>query len=199
MQIQDKIIPDQKIAVINYKGPISDLEVLLSKLMDWVETEEIKTIGEPFIIYYSPRHSVNQGDAVFDVGIAIEGNAQAKDIIKTADLFEHGVLSGIHEGSIDNILDSYEDIGRALDKSNNDEELREGLELIYKKLTDTLKKEGLEEIPAKGEKFDPFKHEALMVENNPDYENGEIIEVLMKGYTLKDKVIRYSKVKVCKK
>ena len=48
MQIQDKIIPDQKIAVINYKGPISDLEVLLSKLMDWVETEEIKTIGEPF-------------------------------------------------------------------------------------------------------------------------------------------------------
>ncbi len=49
MQIQDKIIPDQKIAVINYKGPISDLEVLLSKLMDWVETEEIKTIGEPFL------------------------------------------------------------------------------------------------------------------------------------------------------
>ena len=82
MQIQDKIIPDQKIAVINYKGPISDLEVLLSKLMDWVETEEIKTIGEPFIIYYSPRQSVNHGDAVFDVGIAIEGNAQAKDIIK---------------------------------------------------------------------------------------------------------------------
>ncbi len=38
--------------------------------MDWVETEEIKTIGEPFIIYYSPRHSVNHGDAVFDVGIA---------------------------------------------------------------------------------------------------------------------------------
>ena len=120
MQIQDKIIPDQKIAVINYKGPISDLEVLLSKLMDWVETEEIKTIGEPFIIYYSPRHSVNQGDAVFDVGIAIEGYAQAKDIIKTADLFEHGVLSGIHEGSIDNILDSYDTMVKVAQENNYD-------------------------------------------------------------------------------
>ena len=41
MQIQDKIIPDQKIAVINYKGPISDLEVLLSKLMDWVDRKSV--------------------------------------------------------------------------------------------------------------------------------------------------------------
>ena len=64
MQIQDKIIPDQKIAVINYKGPISDLEVLLSKLMDWVETEEIKTIGEPFIIYYSPRQCKSRGCSI---------------------------------------------------------------------------------------------------------------------------------------
>lgn len=120
MQIQDKIIPDQKIAVINYKGPISDLEILLSKLMDWVEAEEIKTIGEPFIIYYSPRHSVNQGDAVFDVGIAIEGDVQAKDIIKTADLFEHGVLSGIHEGSIDNILDSYDTMVKVAQENNYD-------------------------------------------------------------------------------
>lgn len=120
MQIQDKIIPDQKIAVINYKGPFSDLEVLLSKLMGWVETEEVETIGEPFIIYYSPRHSVNNGDAVFDVGIAIKGDTPAKDIIKTADLFEHGVLSGIHEGSIDNILDSYDTMVRVAQENNYD-------------------------------------------------------------------------------
>ena len=44
-----------------------------------------------------------------------------------------------------------------------------------------------------------LEHVRFVNENNPDYENGEIIEVLMKGYTLKDKVIRYSKVKVCKK
>lgn len=38
-----------------------------------------------------------------------------------------------------------------------------------------------------------------MAENNDDFENGYIIEELMKGYTLKDKVLKYSKVKVCKK
>ena len=113
---------------------------------------------------------------------------QNKEIIKYA-----------NENLISNILDSYEDLGRALNNSNTFEELKEGVELINSKLKDTLKKEGLEEIPAKGEKFDPFKHEALMVENNEEVDNGFIIEELMKGYTLKDKVIKYSKVKVCKK
>lgn len=113
---------------------------------------------------------------------------QNKEIIKYA-----------NENLISNILDSYEDLGRALTNSNTFEELKEGIELINNKLGDTLKKEGLEEIPAKGEKFDPFKHEALMVENNDNVDNGFIIEELMKGYTLKDKVIKYSKVKVCKK
>ena len=91
------------------------------------------------------------------------------------------------------------DLERALNQSNNEKELREGVELIYSKLKDILEKEGLKEIPTEGEKFDPFKHEALMAENNDDFENGYIIEELMKGYTLKDKVLKYSKVKVCKK
>jgi molecular chaperone GrpE len=125
--------------------------------------------------------------------------ADFENFKKQSEKQNQNIIKYANENLINNILDSYEDMGRALDKSNSDEDLREGLELIYEKLTNTLKKEGLEEIPTKGEKFDPFKHEALMVENNPDFENGEIIEELMKGYTLKDKVIRYSKVKVCKK
>lgn len=98
-----------------------------------------------------------------------------------------------------NILDSYEDLERALKQSKTEKELREGVELIYSKLKSTLEKEGLEEIVAEGEKFDPFKHEALMAEASEEHENGEIIDELMKGYTLKDKVIKYSKVRVCKK
>ena len=100
---------------------------------------------------------------------------------------------------IKNILDSYEDLERALENSKTEKELRDGVELIYSKIKDVLTKEGLEEIPAKGEKFDPFKHEALMVANDENVENGYIIDELMKGYTLKGKVIKYSKVRVCKK
>lgn len=109
------------------------------------------------------------------------------------------IIKYANEQLISNILDSYEDLERALNQSNNEKELREGVELIYSKLKDILEKEGLKEIPTEGEKFDPFKHEALMAENNDDFENGYIIEELMKGYTLKDKVLKYSKVKVCKK
>ena len=109
------------------------------------------------------------------------------------------IIKYANEQLISNILDSYEGLERALNQSNNEKELREGVELIYSKLKDILEKEGLKEIPTEGEKFDPFKHEALMAENNDDFENGYIIEELMKGYTLKDKVLKYSKVKVCKK
>jgi len=109
------------------------------------------------------------------------------------------IIKFANENLIINILDSYEDLGRAIEQSKTEKELKEGVELIYSKLKNTLEKEGLEEIPVEGEKFDPFKHEALMAEASEDHENGEIMDELMKGYTLKDKVIKYSKVRVCKK
>ena len=110
-----------------------------------------------------------------------------KDLVKFA-----------NENIIKEFLDCYEDFGRALE-TENDEDLRNGIELIYNKFSDVLKKEGIEEIPAKGEKFDLNKHEALMVQKSDDVENGYIIEELMKGYMYKDKVLKYSKVIVCKK
>ncbi|MBE6489468.1 MAG: nucleotide exchange factor GrpE [Methanobrevibacter sp.] len=112
---------------------------------------------------------------------------QNKDIIKFA-----------NEKIIKEFLDCYEDFGRALNVEN-DENLREGIELTYNKFKDILTKEGVEEIPAKGEKFDLNKHEALMVQASDDVENGYVIEELMKGYMYKDKVLKYSKVIVCKK
>lgn len=103
-----------------------------------------------------------------------------------------------NEGLILKILEAYEDLERALEV-DEDKDLREGVELIYKKLTKILKDEGVEPIETEHQKFDPYKHEALLTENNDDYENNEIIQDLQKGYTLNSKVIRYSKVKVCKK
>ncbi|MBI5679587.1 MAG: nucleotide exchange factor GrpE [Methanobacterium sp.] len=104
-----------------------------------------------------------------------------------------------NEGLILKIIEIYEDLERALKSSENGENLKEGVELIYKNLNDVFEKEGLEIIPAEGEKFDPFKHEALMTENNEKYENGIVTEELAKGYTLNSKVIKCAMVKVCKK
>ena len=112
---------------------------------------------------------------------------QNKEIIKFA-----------NEDIIKEFIDCYEDFGRALE-IENENDLKEGVELIYNKFKDILTKEGVEEIPAKGEKFDLNKHEALMVQESDDVENGYVIDELMKGYMYQDKVLKYSKVIVCKK
>ena len=59
-----------------------------------------------------------------------------------------------------------------------------------------FEKLGVEEIKAKGEKFDPNFHNAVMHDDNPDFEENTVSEVFLKGYKMGDKVIRHSVVKV---
>ena len=110
MEHEVKVIPEQKLAVINYKGSISDLDILVSKLVGWAEAEDIEVEGEPFVVYFSPRHEVNDGDAVFDVSIVINEDADEKDIIRVVDMIENKVLAGKHYGPVDNIMDTYAEL-----------------------------------------------------------------------------------------
>lgn len=89
------------------------------------------------------------------------------------------------------VLDNFE---LAL-KAGQTGEFAKGIELIYAQLLSALESEGLKVIPTK--KFDPQYHEALLMEEN-EKENGTILEVLQKGYTLKGIVIRHAKVKLSK-
>lgn len=72
----------------------------------------------------------------------------------------------------------------------------EGLNIALKQLNDLLKNEGLTEIPSMGEEFDPSLHECIETIEGP--ENNKIIEVFAKGYKLKNKLLRPSRVKVSK-
>lgn len=112
---------------------------------------------------------------------------------------ESNIIKYANEQLIIKIIDVYEDLERAIASCNTEKEYDEGLNLIFSKFKNILQGEGLETIETEGQKFDPFKHEAMMVEDNPDFENNEIIDELTRGYSLKDKVIKYSKVRVCKK
>jgi len=73
-----------------------------------------------------------------------------------------------------------------------------GIELIRKQLMEALEKEGLKEIKSEGEKFDPLCHEAMMCCEDGKKEDHTIIEELQKGYMLREKVLRHSKVKINK-
>lgn len=90
------------------------------------------------------------------------------------------------------VLDNFE---RAMSiEENKDDPLYKGVELIQKQLIDTLKKYGLQDIEAKDQPFDPNFHHAVMQEEADT--PGMVLEVLQKGYKLKDKVLRAAMVKV---
>lgn len=76
------------------------------------------------------------------------------------------------------------------------EGLSKGLELTLKSFRETLEKLDVHEIEAVGKTFDPNLHNAVMHEENDAAGENEITEVLMKGYSKGDKVIRYAMVKV---
>ncbi len=94
------------------------------------------------------------------------------------------------------VLDSLE---RALDVKVDDQNIKnyvKGFEMIYTQLKAVLEKEGVVEIQALNQPFDPNFHNALMQEAVEGVESGMVIEVLQKGYMLKDRVLRASLVKV---
>lgn len=74
----------------------------------------------------------------------------------------------------------------------------EGIELIQRKLRAALENEGLEQIPAEGELFNPELHEALTHEESPDHESGRIIAVVRQGYRLGERVLRPAQVRVAR-
>jgi molecular chaperone GrpE len=91
------------------------------------------------------------------------------------------------------VLDNFE---RALAAdSSTAEALQQGVEMVFRQLNDTLQNHGLQEIAALGQPFDPNFHHAVMQEPS-DQESGIILDVLQKGYTLNEKVIRPAMVKV---
>lgn len=94
------------------------------------------------------------------------------------------------------ILDSLE---RALDVKVDDQNIKnyvKGFEMIYTQLKAALEKEGVKEIEALNQPFDPNFHNALMQEKAEGVESGMVIQVLQKGYMLKDRVLRATLVKV---
>ncbi|MEQ2400995.1 MULTISPECIES: nucleotide exchange factor GrpE [Peptoniphilus] len=91
------------------------------------------------------------------------------------------------------VLDNFE---RALDSIGEKDSTYDGILMIKDQLTDVLKKEGIVEMKALGEEFDPTYHHAVLTEDSDEYDSGYVIEVLQKGYLINDKTLRPAMVKV---
>ncbi len=96
------------------------------------------------------------------------------------------------------ILPVIDNLERALQTEVNkdDEGFKKGVEMTYNQLIAALKNEGVEVIDCENKPFDPNFHQAIMQEKKEGVESGIVIEVLQKGYMLKDRILRPAMVKV---
>src|SRR5919202_3907109 len=109
---------------------------------------------------------------------------------------QESLVARAHEGLVKQLLPILDDLERALDAAAEHEEatLEEGVRLVHRSLREVLEKEGLTEVETNGT-FDPHVHEALLSQPS-DEEEGTVIEVVQKGYTLGDRVVRPARVVV---
>ncbi len=114
--------------------------------------------------------------------VAFANEAFAKDLLTVLDTFE-------------NALNSIEQIQSSDEESI--EKIKEGIKLTYDKLLSVLKKHGVEEVSCEGE-FDPNYHQAVMQVESDEHKSGDIVQVLQKGYKLKERLLRPAMVSSCK-
>jgi len=103
------------------------------------------------------------------------------------------------ESIVSGLLDTLDNFDRAIKSLEKlpVEESR-GVLMVYEKMLEYLKSNGLEKIAAAGCQFDPYKHDAIMRAEDDNSAEGTILEEFQAGYSMKGKVIRPSKVKVAK-
>jgi molecular chaperone GrpE len=95
------------------------------------------------------------------------------------------------------LVDDFERALKAMETSEDVQAVKEGVQLIYSKFIAFLLQNGVKEIPTEKEVFDTEFHEAITTFPAPEEElKGKIIDCVAKGYTMNDKVIRFSKVVV---
>ncbi len=116
-----------------------------------------------------------------------------KERLELSNLFKSELV-----GSLLPVIDDFERMLDHIDSENGHNEFINGVRLIYQKLMDILAGEGLKRIQAKGQKFDPNLHEAVMSENN--HHDGDLIvaEEWRSGYQFQDRLLRPAQVKVMK-
>ena len=99
-------------------------------------------------------------------------------------------------GAVQSLLPILDDFERALKVESADKEYAKGMELIYQRLLEALKKLGLEPIISAGQPFNPHVHHAVDKVETADSEDGTVLEEYQRGYNFKGRLLRAAMVKV---
>ncbi len=94
------------------------------------------------------------------------------------------------------VMDNFERAMQTQPDNESTQSFIDGMAMVYNQFRTALEQQGVEEIPAQGEYFDPTIHQAVMQADEEGFESNQIVEEMQKGYRLKDRVLRPSMVKV---
>jgi molecular chaperone GrpE len=107
------------------------------------------------------------------------------------------------EQTIRALLPVVDDLDRALKAAaaagSAQDEFVKGVELIYNRLLETLRKQGLEPVSAEGARFDPHQHEAIHRVESDEHDEGTVLQEFQRGYNFKGRLLRPSMVQVAVK
>ena len=171
------------------------------KVEDMPETEETRSVEEEI--------EKNNNDKLTEAYNKIS-ELEDKLIRKDAEMVNYRkrkedevnkMLKFCNEDMIKDILPIIDNFERAIKEDDSklsdvEKQYLTGFKMIYSHLVNVLEEYGVKPIDGANKPFDPVYHNAIMMEKKDGYESGMVIEVLQKGYLLKDKVIRTAMVRV---
>jgi molecular chaperone GrpE len=155
----------------NQPESVSELEVL---------KKEIEEQKEKFIRLYADFDNFKRRNA-----------KERVELIQTAG---REVIQSLLE-----VMDDCDRAERQMQKSDDVAQIREGIQLVFSKLRNTMQSKGVKEMKTIGEEFNADFHEAITeIPVTDDNMKGKVVDEVEKGYTLNDKIIRFAKVVVGK-
>jgi len=101
------------------------------------------------------------------------------------------------------VMDSFENALASIESANEENSsevltnMKEGVNLTFEQLKKILEKNSIKEVDCEGE-FDPEVHQAIMQVESDNHEVGDVVQVMQKGYTIKDRILRPAMVSTCK-
>ena len=174
VQKKNKEIQELNTKIVNITGKLEEKEEIISNLNKAIDEAKNNTLrAQAELVNYRKRKDAEVSD------LLKYANADfAKELIVVVDNFERAIKMSLQ---------------------SNSEELKkymEGYNLTYTNLISILNKFEIREINRLGEKFDPNLEQALLTDHDESKDDDVVTEVLLKGYMLKDRVIRPASVKV---
>jgi molecular chaperone GrpE len=187
--------------------PVEDSEVIKAENQENVEVEEDVQVEAPVSISQEELENLRKelDETRSKANEYLEGWQRAraefanyKKRVERDQAQTYQVAAG---NVIRRFLEVLDDLERALQNRPQNGEgavWSEGIELIYRKLQNMLENEGVKPMEIENDFFDPNLHEAVVSEDNNEYESGQIIGVIRQGYMMGDRVLRPAMVRVAR-